>query len=111
MRPPGWLESLRDVPYRDAHAALTGLFGVGAKLADCICLFALDKDAAVPVDTHVRQIAVELFVPGLAGKSLTPRIYDAIAAAYRDRFGDYAGWAQQYLFFGRLRRAEAYTCP
>ncbi|HZP83309.1 MAG TPA: DNA glycosylase [Chthonomonadaceae bacterium] len=106
--PPGWLESLRDVPYAEAKAALTGLFGVGAKLADCICLFALDKDEAVPVDTHVRQIACRLFAPELAGKSLTPRIYDALADAYRARFGPYAGWAQQVLFFGELRRAQAY---
>jgi|SRR5579884_674482 len=100
--PPGWLEALRDVPYAEARAALSSLFGIGAKLADCICLFALDKDAAVPVDTHVRQIACRMFLPGLAGKTLTPRLYDIIADAYRTRFGPYAGWAQQYLFLEKL---------
>ena len=28
-------------------------------------------------------------------------LYAAIAGAYRERFGDYAGWAQQYLFHAR----------
>ena len=108
--PPNWLDSLRQASYADAHAALCELFGIGAKLADCICLFCLDKHGAVPIDTHVRQIAVRLFAPELAAKSLTPRIYNALADAYRSRFGVYAGWAQQYLFFAELRRAHDYSC-
>ncbi|HLV80576.1 MAG TPA: DNA glycosylase [Chthonomonadaceae bacterium] len=106
---PGWLEGLREVPYAEAHAALARLFGVGAKLADCICLFALDKDAAVPVDTHVRQIACRLFLPEMAGKTLTPRVYDTIASAYRRRFGPFAGWAQQYLFLEKLRGGSRFA--
>jgi N-glycosylase/DNA lyase len=104
--PPGWLGRLRQAPYAEAKAALVALHGVGAKLADCVCLFALDKDAAVPVDTHVRQIACRLFLPEMAGRTLTPRVYDALADAYRACFGPYAGWAQQYLFFGELHRAR-----
>ncbi len=107
-RPAGWLESLRQIPYAQAKAELTALHGVGAKLADCICLFSLDKDEAVPVDTHIRQIATRLFLPDLCGKSLTPRIYNALADSYRDRFGPFAGWAQQYLFFNELRRSAEY---
>ena len=107
---PDWLGNLRAAPYPDAHAALTALFGIGAKLADCICLFSLDKDGAVPIDTHIRQIAVRLFAPDLDGKSLTPRVYAALANAYHTRFGPYAGWAQQYLFFAELRRAPDYAC-
>jgi len=37
-RPKGWLESLRDLPYSEAHSALVELTGVGAKVADCVCL-------------------------------------------------------------------------
>ncbi len=109
--PAGWLYSLRAAPYAEAHAALTELHGIGAKLADCICLFALDKDEAVPVDTHVRQIGCRLFVPEMVSRSLTPRVYTAIADAYRQRFGNYAGWAQQYLFFAELRRASDFLLP
>ena len=108
-RPEGWLESLRTISYYEAKSELVKLHGVGAKLADCICLFALDKDTAVPVDTHVRQIATRLFLPDLCGKSLTPRIYDALAESYRERFGDFAGWAQQYLFFGELHRSREFV--
>ena len=108
--PDNWLIALRHQPYTQAHAALSSLYGIGAKLADCICLFSLDKDQAVPVDTHIRQIAVNLFAPDMAGKSLTPRVYNALSDAYRSRFGAYAGWAQQYLFFAELQRAPDFAC-
>ncbi len=104
-REPNWLASLRSRSYSEAHAELTALHGIGAKIADCICLFCLDKDAVTPVDTHIRQIAVRLFAPQLSGKSLTPKVYAEISEAFASRFGAFAGWAQQYLFFAELRRA------
>jgi 8-oxoguanine DNA-glycosylase Ogg len=105
----GWLENLREASYEESHAQLAALPGVGPKVADCICLFALDKDQAVPIDTHTRQIAVRLFEQNLAAKSLTARVYTILADSYRSRFGEYAGWAQQYLFFAELRRSGQYA--
>jgi N-glycosylase/DNA lyase len=102
-QPDGWLEMLRDAPREEATRALQSLFGIGAKIADCIALFGLWHDDAVPIDTHVRQIAVRLFRPDLYAKSLTPTVYEALANTYRERFGTYAGWAQQYLFFEELK--------
>ncbi len=102
-QPEGWLEGLRRQPYRHAHAELAGLFGIGAKIADCICLFALWHNEAVPIDIHVRRIAVDLFRPELKHKSLTPSVYGTLGDLFRERFGPYAGWAQQYLFFADLR--------
>lgn len=40
---------------RSCHSSTTVLFL--SKVADCICLMALDKPQAVPVDVHVWQIA------------------------------------------------------
>lgn len=103
-KPAGWADGLRALPYAEARAELMALPGIGPKVADCICLFALDKDEAVPVDTHVRQLAVELYLPGMARRSLTANAYAEIAGAFRARFGDRAGWAQQYLFLHALHR-------
>ena len=106
--PPDWLHSLRSRPSPEVHAELAALHGIGAKIADCISLFALNKDEVAPIDTHTRQIAVRLFRPDLAEASLTPRVYSALRAEYHSRFGAYAGWAQQYIFFAELRRAADY---
>lgn len=100
---PGWIESLRTMPYPDAHRSLTQFFGIGAKIADCICLFALWHDEAVPIDTHIRRIATQLYRPELSQKTLTPAVYRALGDLLRERFGPYAGWAQQYLFYADLQ--------
>jgi N-glycosylase/DNA lyase len=99
-REPGWAMSLRDIPYEQAHAELVKLNGIGAKIADCVCLFSLDKTEAVPVDTHVWQLAKDLYFPEWeARKSLTELAYRTVAGAFRERFGDLAGYAQNYLFY------------
>lgn len=103
-RGENWLDDLRVAPYMEARRQLMTLKGVGAKIADCICLFALDKDEATPVDTHVRQLAQRLFLPDLRSKSLTDGVYREITKAFWDRYGCYAGWAQQFLFYEDLLR-------
>ncbi len=109
-----WLRGLRRQPYAQAKAALVALPGIGAKIADCVCLFSLDKDEAVPVDTHIRQIAQRTYLQNTLppSKSLTKTIYDQIGDEFRSRFGPMAGWAQQYLFFHDLYQKgawESYT--
>jgi N-glycosylase/DNA lyase len=105
-RGDSWLEDLRAASYSEAHAELTAIPGIGAKIADCICLFALWHDQAVPIDTHVRRIATRWYRPDLATKSLTPNVYRTLSGVFRERFGSYAGWAQQYLFFDELNNTE-----
>lgn len=98
----GWLECLRAVDYQTAHAALQKLPGVGAKVADCACLFSLDKPGAIPVDTHVWQIARRDYGLYPQAKSITPGIYTGIGDFFRERFGAYAGWAHNLLFAADL---------
>ena len=64
------------------------------QVADCVCLMSLDKPGAIPVDTHVWQIAARDYMPKLAKtKSLTDKIYREIGDHFRGVFGEYAGWA------------------
>ncbi len=98
------LTALRSAPYSEAKQFLCSFPGIGEKIADCICLFSLDKDGATPVDTHIWRIARTHYLPELAGKSLTPANYARIVAAFQDRFGPYAGWAQQILFHRAANR-------
>lgn len=98
-RPDDWLASLRDQPAAVAKRELMGFFGVGEKIADCIALFSLDRDDAIPVDTHIWRIARARYAPDLAGRSLSPATYARVGVAFRERFGARAGWAQQTLFY------------
>jgi N-glycosylase/DNA lyase len=97
----GWPEQLRSLPYREAKAQLMELRGIGAKIADCVCLFSLEKDEAVPVDTHIWALAKEIFSCEIANKTLTPATYEAVAKLYLERYGRFAGWAQEYLYLQR----------
>lgn len=109
---PGWATSLRDMPYAQAHQELVALRGIGAKIADCVSLFSLDKTEAVPVDTHVWQLAKDLYFPDWpARKSLTTSAYNTVAGAFRDRFGELAGYAQNFLFYDHFSKHWGGTSP
>ncbi|XP_075039604.1 N-glycosylase/DNA lyase isoform X2 [Mixophyes fleayi] len=110
---PDWLDSLRLVPYGEAKSALCALPGVGAKVADCVCLMALDKSEAVPVDTHVWQIAKRDYLPevGQGKKSLTERVYREIGDYFHSLWGPYAGWAQGVLFCADLKKFQSAGDP
>lgn len=105
-KPPGWIDSLRNLDYREAKAELMTLRGIGAKIADCVCLFALDKDEAVPVDTHIRQVAERYFMPEIKLKTITPAVYEKIMKAFWEKFGRRSGWAQEFLYYEDLLRAR-----
>ncbi|EDV26877.1 uncharacterized protein TRIADDRAFT_5178, partial [Trichoplax adhaerens] len=93
-----WLYSLRQTPYKECQQQLRQLYGVGAKVADCICLMSLDKPSVVPVDTHVFQISSRYYIPGLRKqKSLTGKAYTEISEYFLKLYGPYAGWAHSVI--------------
>ena len=86
---------LRRLATRSAEAARAELMllpGVGAKIADCVLLFACGFPAAFPVDVWVRKALRRLYFPR---RQVTPKRLQEFTAAH---FGPYAGYAQQYLF-------------
>ncbi len=111
-RGEGWAASLREMPYWEAHGELVKLRGIGAKVADCVCLFSLDKTEAVPVDTHVWKLAKALYFPDWpARKSLTSLAYNTVAGVFRERFGELAGYAQSFLFYDHFSKHWGGTSP
>ncbi|KAF2291355.1 hypothetical protein GH714_023180 [Hevea brasiliensis] len=105
LKPGGgaeWLASLRKLDLQVVIDALCTLPGVGPKVAACIALFSLDQHHAIPVDTHVWQIATRYLLPELAGARLTPKLCSQVADAFVRKYGKYAGWAQTLLFIAEL---------
>ncbi|XP_042515172.1 N-glycosylase/DNA lyase OGG1 isoform X1 [Macadamia integrifolia] len=103
-----WLASLRELDLHETIEALSTLPGVGPKVAACIALFSLDQHHAIPVDTHVWQIATRYLIPELAGTRLTPKHFTRVAEAFVSKFGKYAGWAQTLLFIAELPSQRAF---
>jgi N-glycosylase/DNA lyase len=119
-KPGEWLESLTNpdnpgwgaekhgkvdrVSYKDAHEELLSLSGVGPKVADCVCLMGLGWGEAVPVDTHVWQIAQRDYKFGkVKTKTFSKLMYDSVGDHFRKIWGSHAGWAQSVLFTANLK--------
>lgn len=105
-KPDGWLAQVSQMDYASARGELMRIEGVGPKIADCVCLFAMKKDQAVPVDTHVWQLTRERYLPTLKGKSPSAAGYAQVLSFFHSRF-EKAGWAQQYLFYDHLLESRA----
>lgn len=65
--------------------------GIGPKVANCILLFGLHKVDAFPIDTWVKHIMNDMY--GFSEKDVK-----GMAVFAAEKFGRYAGYAQQYLF-------------
>ncbi len=90
--------------FEQARQALTRLPGVGLKVADCVCLYSLGFAQAFPADVWMRRVLCGVY--GYAGKN------DKTMRAFVDeRFGAYAGLAQQYLFHYARHHREAVCAP
>jgi N-glycosylase/DNA lyase len=95
----GYLAELRTKGYECTIRELSSFYGIGPKLADCIALFALHFESAVPVDTHVWQAVVRFYRPEWKNQNLNASRYREAGEEIRLRFGPLAGWAQQFLFY------------
>ena len=80
------LDKIRNMKYKEARKELLRLYGVGEKVADCICLFALHQLDAFPVDTHIRQVLDEHYKRGFPNR----------------RYQGCKGVMQQYIFYYEL---------
>ncbi|MFC3958146.1 DNA-3-methyladenine glycosylase family protein [Halovivax cerinus] len=82
-----------ELPYEEAREYLTRFVGVGEKVADCVLLFSLGFDEAVPLDTWIRKAIAATYPECDRGS------YAETSRAIRDRFGgEYAGYVQTYVF-------------
>ena len=81
------LEALPGLGCEKAREELLKLCGVGVKVADCICLFALHHIEAFPVDTHI--------------KAMLKRYPEGFPF---ERYQGFAGVLQQYAFYKETRQ-------
>ena len=101
------LERLRKLSYEKSKEELLRFPGVGLKVADCVLLFSIGKFEAFPVDVWIRRLILKYYSNHLPNefvqkildrKSLTDLEYKALNLLGRNYFGEYAGYAQEYLY-------------
>ena len=92
------LDSYRKESYEDCLNFLTNIDGIGDKIANCILLFSLDKPHAFPVDVWIDRVLRESYF-----KKPTKISKINMRHWSQEHFGEYAGFANHYLFHSRRK--------
>lgn len=85
-------EKLRSMSYDECITALKQVKGVGDKVANCVALFSLGHRSAFPVDVWIKRIMESIYFE----EETTVSVIQEFANKH---FGEYGGYAQQYLFY------------
>jgi N-glycosylase/DNA lyase len=100
-------ERLKGLAYERAREELLNFPGVGLKVADCVLLFSLGKLEAFPVDVRIKRAILKYyashfpneFIKRISGKkSPSKPEHEQMSSFGRRYFGEYAGYAQEYLY-------------
>ncbi len=83
---------LRSIGAGECMKRLMSIKGVGEKVASCVMLFALGYRSTFPVDVWMKRIMEYMYYDSPAKK-------EDIVALASEKYGEYAGYAQQYLFY------------
>ncbi len=86
------LHQIAQMDTDDAREDLMKFPGVGPKVADCVLLYSGTKYNVFPTDVWVRRVMEELYFKREASFAEIQKF----AGSY---FGEFAGFAQQYLFY------------
>jgi len=87
------LEAWSALSDTDLREKLCALPGVGAKIANCVMLFAYERLRAFPIDVWIERVLKQQYFP--RKKKVTELRLREFSETY---FGEHGGYAQQYLF-------------
>ncbi len=88
----GNMNNLSLLDNENAKKLLMSIKGVGNKVADCVMLFGLHRYNSFPVDVWIKRIMECCYFD-------SEQSIDHISEFAHKKFGEYGGFAQQYLFF------------
>ena len=87
------LEAWSALSDSELRRVLCELAGVGAKIANCVMLFAYERLGAFPIDVWIERVLREEYFPRTRRLNAT-----RLRAFTQEYFGQHGGYAQQYLF-------------
>ncbi|HHY64598.1 MAG TPA: DNA-3-methyladenine glycosylase 2 family protein [Clostridiaceae bacterium] len=86
------MDAIMNGSIEEARTEMEKIFGVGRKVADCVLLFSGIRYDIFPVDRWVKRVMAELYLGYEASN-------EEVSRFAREKFGELAGFAQQYLFY------------
>lgn len=86
------LVNFNNLSTEEKHKFLLNLKGVGEKVANCIMLFTASDFSSFPVDTWIQKVYNHITNTNEQNRHLIMKIL-------KDKYGDLAGYAQQYFFY------------
>jgi N-glycosylase/DNA lyase len=87
------LESWSALSDPELREKLRSLPGVGAKIANCVMLFAYERRRAFPIDVWIERVLKQQYFP--RKRKVSDLQLREFSETY---FGEHGGYAQQYLF-------------
>lgn len=87
------LEALPGLSTLEAKESLMKIKGIGEKVAHCVLLFGLGKTDTFPTDVWIKRIMQQVYFDHKETKN------QEIINFANQKYGSYAGYAQQYLFY------------
>ena len=96
------IDRFKRLGYEELRSELMELPGVGDKVADCVALFGFGQLEAFPIDVWMKRALERLY--GKTGS------YGKLRAFAETRFGPYAGYAQEYLYYNERAHAPKGAC-
>ncbi len=87
------LDAVKGLPSDEGRTVLQTLPGVGPKIADCVLLFAMEKYDVFPIDVWMNRVMRFIYMDGAEVKLAEMQRFA------RERFGELAGFAQEYLYY------------
>ena len=85
---------ISELSYGECVDELMGINGVGPKVADCVAIFGYGHLEAFPVDVRISKVVEAMY--GVKGS------YKAVSSYGREKFGRYAGYAQEFLYHSKF---------
>src|SRR5882724_7534741 len=100
------LEAWSALSDAELRKKLCALPGVGAKVANCVMLFAYERLQAFPIDVWIERVLKQKYFP--RKRKVTTTELRAFCETY---FGKHGGYAQQYLFHHARKGGAVYRVP
>ncbi|MCQ2086354.1 MAG: hypothetical protein MJY54_02915 [archaeon] len=85
------LNDIEKFSYEKCVQTLLQIRGIGPKVADCVSLFGYGHLDAFPIDARIKKILWTIY--GKKGS------YKQLSEFSREKFGKYAGYAQEFLYY------------